>query len=211
MQVVPAVDAIFSPLTGIGRYAFEPATRHRRSKGWNRCAALRCGDRRLRTRRFAACNHRIADGAGVVRPTSATGRREAMRSQRRRHRFRGLAPPSAGPRTPVRLSLPELLPVELRRPMGNHRAWSGDLSPFRRASAARRRCFDMAFERSPRHADAPIADSETVRQELIAEFSVAPDRVTANPLGVDEALRPHTNDELQPVLPRHGPQASSVR
>jgi alpha-1,3-rhamnosyl/mannosyltransferase len=72
--------------------------------------------------------------------------------------------------------------------------------------SARRRYFELAFERSLRRADALITDSEAVRQELIADFSVPPERVTAIHLGVDATFHPRTANELRPTLSRHGLQ-----
>ena len=71
---------------------------------------------------------------------------------------------------------------------------------------ARRRYFELAFERSLRRADALITDSEAVRQELIADFGVAPERVTAIHLGVDASFHPRSDEELRPTLARHGLQ-----
>jgi glycosyltransferase involved in cell wall biosynthesis len=71
---------------------------------------------------------------------------------------------------------------------------------------ASRRYFEHAFERSLRRADALITDSEAVRQELIADFAVAPERVTAIHLGVDPTFRPRAAEELRPALARHSLQ-----
>ena len=49
-----------------------------------------------------------------------------------------------------------------------------------------------------------ITDTEMVRDEVIAEFSLRPDRVTAIPLGVDPTFRPLAGPELQVSLDKWG-------
>jgi len=49
-----------------------------------------------------------------------------------------------------------------------------------------------------------ITDTQTVRKEIIDEFRLPPDRVTAIPLGVDAAFRPRSEQELAPVLAGFG-------
>jgi len=53
-------------------------------------------------------------------------------------------------------------------------------------------------------ADFLITDSETVRQELIEDFAVAPDRVRSVYLGADARFKPHTAEQSASVLQRHG-------
>ena len=48
-----------------------------------------------------------------------------------------------------------------------------------------------------------LTDSEFVRQELIAVFGIAPEKITSVPLGVEEHYRPRQINELQPVLKRY--------
>lgn len=45
-----------------------------------------------------------------------------------------------------------------------------------------------------------ITDTETVRQEIIEEFALEPERVKAVPLGVEEGFRPQDANALAPVL-----------
>ncbi len=78
-----------------------------------------------------------------------------------------------------------------------------DLSVFRYPEthpAARIVEFERQFASSLARARHVITDTETVRQEVIAYFSLREEQVTAVPLGVDAHYRPHSADELGPVL-----------
>lgn len=78
-----------------------------------------------------------------------------------------------------------------------------DLSVFRHPEThpiERVREFGRKFESSLERANHIITDTETVRQELIDEFKVAPDRVTAVHLGVDRMFRPLGVDAVQQSL-----------
>ncbi|GAB2880592.1 glycosyltransferase family 1 protein [Microvirgula curvata] len=48
-----------------------------------------------------------------------------------------------------------------------------------------------------------ITDAESVRQEVIATYGVAPDKVTAIPLGVEPEFHPREAADLDPVLARY--------
>jgi glycosyltransferase involved in cell wall biosynthesis len=78
-----------------------------------------------------------------------------------------------------------------------------DLSVFRFPEThpeERLRAFEREFESSLSRAAHIITDTETIRRELIDGFSVAPERVTAIPLGVDDKFRPRPADEIAPAL-----------
>ncbi len=208
LRLILATDAIFPPLTGIGRYAYELATRlplrddveELRYLGmwaWGRVpSSLGAGGPPVAAaipvsppwlvpvRRYMATKHWAVEVYDRVS--------EVLRSQLLRqgkgavyHSPNYFLPAYDGPMV----------------------ATVHDLSIVRFPQthpAARRRYFDLAFRRSLDRADALITDSETVRQELIADYSVAPQRVTAIHLGVDASFRPQAEGELQPVLARHG-------
>jgi alpha-1,3-rhamnosyl/mannosyltransferase len=53
-------------------------------------------------------------------------------------------------------------------------------------------------------ADRLVTDSEFVRTELLQLFQLAPTKVIAVPLGVDESFRPRQGDELQRVMRQYG-------
>jgi alpha-1,3-rhamnosyl/mannosyltransferase len=78
-----------------------------------------------------------------------------------------------------------------------------DLSVFRHPETHpvdRVLAFEREFERSLARAAHVITDTETVRAELMESFSVAPDRVTAVPLGVDPAFRPQAAPSIELAL-----------
>ena len=209
LRLVLATDAIFPPLTGIGRYAYELATR----------LPLRDDMDELRYLGMWAWGHvppgGLGAGAGPVAgaiPVSPPWLVPVRRYMATKH----LA-------VEVYDLVSEVLRSRLLRqgqgavyhsPNYFLPAYDGplvatvhDLSIDRFPEthpAASRRYFELAFRRSLDRADALITDSETVRQELIADYSVAPQRVTAIHLGVDASFRPNTAAELLPVLARHG-------
>ncbi len=180
MRLILAVDAIFPPLAGIGRYAFELATRLP--------ALAQIGQVRY-LGLFGWVPVPRTTGAQAVAPalmasSSTANLRRRMAAQ------------------PWAVSLYDAFSESWRT--------VHDLSIYRFPEthpAARRRLFDLAFERSLKRADAVITVSEAIRQELLATFAVAPDRVTAIHHGVDAAFRPRNAQDVQPVLSRHGLQA----
>lgn len=72
--------------------------------------------------------------------------------------------------------------------------------------AERVRAMHTYFEPGLRRAAMLITDAESVRQEVIAQFGIAPERIVAIPLGFDAGFRPHTAGETQAVLAAHGLQ-----
>jgi alpha-1,3-rhamnosyl/mannosyltransferase len=60
--------------------------------------------------------------------------------------------------------------------------------------------FPKALER----ADHILTDASYVRQEIIDEFGVSPDRITAIPLGARSVFRPRTEEECRDALAKHG-------
>ncbi len=209
LRLILATDAIFPPLTGIGRYAYELATRlplrgdvdELRYLGmwaWGRMppGGLDAGVRPVAgslpvppawlvpVRRYMATKHWAVE---VYDRVSEVLRSRLLRKGQGAvyHSPNYFLPAYDGPLV----------------------ATVHDLSIVRFPEthpAASRRYFELAFRRSLDRADALIVDSETVRQELIADYSVAPERVTAIHLGVDASFRPHTEAELMPALARHG-------
>ncbi len=207
MNVILAVDAIFPPLTGIGRYALELATRLPQQPGidavrylgmWGwvpppvAATAQATAEALTAPPWFAGLRRRMAASTWAVNAYDAVSevwRRRLLRGEHGAvfHSPNYFLPDYDGPKV----------------------ATVHDLSIYRFPEthpAARRRYFELAFERSLRRADALITDSEAVRQELMADFGVAPERVTAIPLGVDESFHPRSADEVQPTLARHGLQ-----
>lgn len=82
-----------------------------------------------------------------------------------------------------------------------------DLSVFRFPEthpAARVREFEQQLANSVGRAAHVITDTETVRREVITEFSLPPERVTAVPLGVDPTFKPLTVGQPSDALRRWG-------
>ena len=64
----------------------------------------------------------------------------------------------------------------------------------------RLRAFDQEFQQSLRRAKHIITDTETVRAELIADFNVAPETVTAVHLGVESRFRQQSAESIRGIL-----------
>lgn len=60
--------------------------------------------------------------------------------------------------------------------------------------------FEREFRSSLRRSAHIITDTNTIRDEVIGSFGVAPQLVTAIPLGVDPTFRPHEGEELRAIL-----------
>lgn len=60
------------------------------------------------------------------------------------------------------------------------------------------------FPKSVAEAEHVITDAAYTRNEIIAEFGVAPDRITSIPLAARSIFRPRSADECRVVLERHG-------
>ncbi|MBN9366902.1 MAG: glycosyltransferase family 4 protein [Comamonadaceae bacterium] len=206
MRLILAIDAIFPPLTGIGRYAYELATRLPMQGDFEELRYLGMWS--------------WADISSAGASSSGGGGASAM-SQWLGHLRRAMATKMWAVEVYDAISevwrkrlLQQGRGAVLHSPNYFLPAYDGpsvatvhDLSIHRFPEthpAARRRYFDLAFERSLCRADALITDSEAVRQELIADYAVPPERVRAIHLGVDSAFRPQAADALIPVLSRHG-------
>jgi alpha-1,3-rhamnosyl/mannosyltransferase len=63
---------------------------------------------------------------------------------------------------------------------------------------------DRLFPRSVARADHVITDASYTRDEIIHEFGISPDRITAIPLGARDIFRPRSRDECTPVLKLRG-------
>jgi alpha-1,3-rhamnosyl/mannosyltransferase len=82
-----------------------------------------------------------------------------------------------------------------------------DLSVFRFPEShpiERVRHFEERFASSLARASMIITDTETVRQEVLAHFDLAHERVKAVHLGVQPSFRPHGPEELALILSRWG-------
>jgi alpha-1,3-rhamnosyl/mannosyltransferase len=205
LKVVLAVDAVFPPLTGIGRYAWELA---RRLPQFPEIESLR----------WFSMGTWVPDRPGLDRRASGSG----PGSSGWRARFRIWASRQTWAVDAFSLLGPPWMQYRLRNFRGHlfHSpnyflppgtgpgiATVHDLSIYRHPEThppARVRYFRHQFEKSLRRARHLITDSEAVRQELL-EFSQLPEhRVTAIPLGVDPSFRPRPASELASVLSAYG-------
>jgi alpha-1,3-rhamnosyl/mannosyltransferase len=201
VKLIFAVDAIFPPLTGIGRYAWELATRLAESA-------------RIDDLRFISNFGWIAQPRDLL-PQTAPQRRiylqwaSALRTR------------AAGSRLGVALfaRLAPMWKKALLKPYGSYLFHSPnyfvpprdgisiatvhDLSIRRFPQthpAARVHYFNMEFERSLARCRHLITDSEAVRAEVIATFGWPADRIEAIALGVSDAFHPRSAAQTEPVI-----------
>lgn len=210
MKVIFAVDAIFPPLTGIGRYAWELASRL--------AANARIDDLRLLAMAGWASDlasltgglwpapavtpSRFANGAVLGLRKKLSGQIWAVQGYSllmqtwRRHLLRHFddhlyhSPNFFLPDFP-----------------GRSIATVHDLSIYRFPEShpdARRKLFDLEMSRTLRRADHILVDSEFARREVIDYFGWPNTKVTAVHLGVSAAFHPRTEPEARPVLGRYG-------
>ena len=204
MKLIFAVDAIFPPLTGIGRYAWE----------------LAAG---LANEPLAAQVRYFSHGRFVANPTLSAQQEQTAPAKtpwsarlRARLAFSGPVVKLYGTVTP------HLFGWQLRR-YGDHLFHSPnyflppfggpavatvhDLSCLRYPEfhpAARVAFMNNALPQTLRRATHLITDSEFVRAEVVAHLGWPADKVTAIPLGVDARFAPHTPAQTQPVLDAYG-------
>lgn len=205
MKLVFAVDAIFPPLTGIGRYAYELAHRlpqvealqgvrflsmwrwmQARPEDADAPQALVAPGVLARPRRWLATQ---PWAIGPYDLASECWRGRLLRSAKGAvyHSPNYFLPPHDGP------SVATVHDLSITRYPETH-------------PAARRRYFDLAFERSLKRATKLITVSETVRLELIADYGFPADRVQAVLNGVDPVFRPMAAIDTSAVLRAHGLQ-----
>ncbi|GAB4405055.1 MAG: hypothetical protein OHK0048_24760 [Rhodoferax sp.] len=213
MKLIFAVDAIFPPLTGIGRYAWELAVglAQRPQQPGDSVRFYLHG-------RFVS--NPALDGMPGVADVSQTQGDRPVLPVAARLRARLARMPLA-----VRaysLLMPQVHRLRLRGwrdhvffspnyflpPVsGPALATVHDLSTLLYPQfhpSARVALMDRELPRTLARAQLLLTDSEFVRQELIAHCGVAPERVCAIPLGVDAGFAPRTPEQTRAVLARHG-------
>lgn len=192
MRVALAVDALSPELTGIGRYCWELATRLPSVEG---CDAVS----------YYRDTQPVADPTELLRPAPPPAPRKT-----------GLGPAIARTRRKLgrafaRKPRPSLVGIDVfHAPNFFLPAWveAGiatvhDLSVLRYPEThpiERVRMFERRFARSLARSTHIITDTQTVRDEVIAHFGLAPERVTAVPLGIAEHFRPMPKGNRDPVL-----------
>lgn len=204
MKVVLGVDAIFPPLTGIGRYALQLANGLPNRPEIGEVKYFSMG-------RWVSGPQAMATGAGG--PADASGQFARVR--------RAMASNSLAVRTYAKV-MPHLLKWRLMSfddfifhspnyflPTfpGPAVATVHDLSIYRYPDLhpkARRAYFELEFHRSLARAAHLITDSESIRQEVAEHFAWPLDRITSVPLGVSEAFVPLSEEVSRPVLSKLG-------
>ncbi len=192
MDVTLVVDSLGPQLSGIGRYTWELCKRIPGEPGIDTVDFYRNG-------RFVTDPAVLLEGSSSPRQRNLLPRFIRKRLSRRRlasslvHGTNFFLPPDAerGIITVHDLSVlrfPETHPPE------------------------RLKAFERQLERSIDRAVHVITDTETVRRELLAEFSLSEDKVSAIHLGVDSRYREHSTEELRPPLGQLGltPQAYAL-
>lgn len=205
MKLVVGVDAIFPPLTGIGRYALELATRlpmqpevidiRLLGLNWVRDAgallqASGSGQRNYRNELLGAIRRRISRYEWAVKLYGRTVPAWQARLLRRHANYLYHSPnyflaPHDGPSV----------------------ATVHDLSTYHYPEthpAARVLYFEREFRKTLDRADWLIADSDAVRNEVIEMFGWPAERITTVPLGTEASFHPRPVEELAPVLARYG-------
>lgn len=206
MKLVFAVDAIFPPLTGIGRYALELASRLPFTPGVDEVKYLAqfswaqpsdFNVERSTPNSFQTHSNWLAKlRIWAAGKTSAVEVYDIL-SEVWRARLLESA-------TGAVYHSPNYFLAEHNGPSV---ATVHDLSILKFPEAhpaARCRYFELAFERSLKRADMLITDSEAIRQELLTDFSLPPHKVRTIHLGVDTSFYPRSALETAAVLRKYG-------
>lgn len=205
LKVVFAVDAIFPPLTGIGRYALQLA---RGLPGQPDIGEIRY----FSMGRWVADPQSMAASAdarvGMPRQLVARARRAMASNSLAVRAYAKLMPPLVQRRLePYGDFIFHSPNYFLPRFSGLAVATVHDLSIYRYPELhpkARRVYFDLEFQESLKRAAHLITDSEAVRQEVVTRFSWPLERISAVPLGVSEAFFPLSEEATRLTLSRLG-------
>jgi glycosyltransferase involved in cell wall biosynthesis len=200
MNVVFEADAITTPLTGVGRYAWEVATQLKQHReissvrffargGWRELESLYQPD--------AVVVKQQRPLVARLRKMPLVGKLHLLlKSWRSAWRLRDVqadifhSPAFFLPR----LRIPTVVTVH-------------DLSVYMDANwhpQGRVKVIRSLIERAVARADLILTDAHSVREEILARFAIDPARVEAVHLGVDTAYRPHRAEEISSVLAEYG-------
>ncbi|NYH27619.1 glycosyltransferase family 4 protein [Paraburkholderia bryophila] len=192
MKLILSVDALAPVLTGIGRYAWELASRVPEVAGVESVRMFRNG-------------RWIANAADLLLPAPTVGRPRPRKTLRSKLKLPGWARELEMKRACRRSAFhgPNyfLPPYAERGVVTVH-----DLSVFKFPEThppERIRHFERDFFRSVEQATHLITDSEATRNELIVFLGCASDKVTAVPLGVSRQFAPHDHDKVAAFLRRY--------
>lgn len=183
MDVTLLVDALGPQLSGIGRYVWELCNRVPKEPGIDWVS-------------FFANGRFVDDLEGLLQGKSRRDRVQLPRwitRQTRTRRLRGSL--VHGPNY--------FLPREVETGV----ITVHDLSVFKYPEThpvERLHAFEREFENSLTRAAYVITDTETVRREVIAAFSLPEAKVTAIPLGVGHEFRPRTPEQVEHQLAPFG-------
>lgn len=208
MNVVLAIEAINPPLAGVGRYAWELATRlplHAEVESvryladglWRDLPDLdQTGAQPDPAGKSATVSWQARLRQRLGRSTLVSKAYGKFAPYLAKRRLQGL---HEGVFHGPNYLLPE---TDLKKVVTVH-----DLSVFRfpewhpKARVARAR---QAIPQSVQRADLVITDSLATRLEVMAEFNLSPQQVIAIPLGVDAQFHPRSTEQLAAILARFG-------
>jgi alpha-1,3-rhamnosyl/mannosyltransferase len=184
VQIVLSVDAITPPLSGIGRYTWELATRLPISPS-------------IDDVRFYRQRQWITDPAILLKDSHPAKRRSWLQRKEPRwsHELRLKWACRGAIFHGPNYFLPECTDIGV--------ATIHDLSIFRFPEThpvERLRHFELNFSRSLQRATHLITDTETVRREVVNSYSWPSERITAVPLGVSGLFRPRSFAETAAVV-----------
>lgn len=206
MDVILSVDAIRSPITGIGRYALELAQRLPQHPLIGRTRFFWFG-RWLDADALA----QMAAPAAAAAATARTDLRSRLAGNPLAVRaYQALSQPLYGWRLRHESAALFHSPSYVLPPFpGRTVATLHDLSHViypQFHPAARVGYMNRALPDTLKRADFLITDAQSVRQEVIAHFGWPAERIAAIPLGVSADFRPRPALQLQSVLHRYGLQ-----
>jgi alpha-1,3-rhamnosyl/mannosyltransferase len=210
VKIIFAIDAIFPPLTGIGRYAWELASGLAKEVDAHEVKYFSHG-RFLPNPTLEGLQQGVQDSKGAGAATTPLAAR--LRSRL------ALFAPAVKVYSAI---TPYVFGWRLRE-FSDHLYHSPNyfLPPFGGTSVAtvhdlswllypqfhpeaRVAFMNTELPKTLRRATHLITDSEFIRQEVIAQLGWQPEKVTSIPLGVDANFHPRTPEQTQPVLDTYG-------
>lgn len=212
MKIVLAVDAIFPPLTGIGRYTLELAMQLENHRDIEDIRYFSMGrwvnDLQDLIHRPENIQNNAFLPSRLTRKIAVSLRKYFSRQNWAIHAYSLIIPRFTSYRIKPYKSHLYHSPNYFVPPFdGKSVATLHDLSIYKHPethSKAHRTLFDLEMSRTLRYVSHLITDSEATRREVINFFAWPEDKVTAVHLGVDPAFHPRTDDELRLVLARYG-------
>lgn len=208
MKVILSIDAVRFPLTGIGRYTYELA-RHLPDEVRGLDLCLMAGSRLVGQLPTETSSSNPAQGKSLAirlrrRLQNSAWAVMAHRAWLASQQARALKGHEDAVFHGPQFYLPRF--------GGRSVVTIHDLSVFSWAHChpgGRAQMMQREIVKSVERASMVLTDSEYTRQEVAAFFSLAPDKIRAVPLASAGCFRPHTQQELNAVLPRLRLQAGA--